>query len=193
LTRKKRGVLTEFATQIPERIGREHKIELALDISSSCTGWALGVDRELLGFGKLVFKSGSDIGEKLLAFGDWADAMLVHAQPHAVYIEKPLSRRGNVTQRHAELVGILRDRWRRHAGQEIIESWIIPATTVKRVMNVKRGISHSDNKRIMVDKVNQLYGLSLCFSKGSKLQSEDDCADAIAVLTTKWRLNTKGE
>lgn len=192
MTRKKRGVLTEFTTQIPERIGREHKIELALDISSSCTGWALGVDRELLGFGKLVFKAGSEIGEKLLAFGDWADSMLDHATPHALYIEKPLSRRGNVTQRHAELVGVLRDRWRRYADQEILESWVIPATTVKRCMNVKRGISHADNKRIMVDKVNQLYGLHLEFNKGSKLKSEDDCADAIAVLTTKWRLNTQG-
>jgi hypothetical protein len=46
----------------------------------------------------------------------------------------------------------------------------------------------------MVSRVNSLYGLTLQFDTGkSKRYNDDDIADAIAVLTTWWKLISNEE
>lgn len=186
---RKRAAATEFVGNIlPEVIGSDNFVELSLDTSSSCIGWALGVDGELVTFGKLVFRSTAGIGEKLQACLEWFNALLETYRPARILFERPLSRKGNVTQRHAELIGVMRCAYHMRTGQEIPDEWFIAATTVKRVMNVRRGRGHDENKRIMVDKINEVYGLKLKYHRNSKIQTDDDTADAIAVLETSWRL-----
>lgn len=176
------------ASPIPERVGRKAAVDLGLDMSSTCIGWAVGVDRELTAWGKFIFTKGAPIGEKLQAFDAWFDGLLELYQPTRVLCEKPLARRGNVTMRHNELFGVARLALRRRFQMEILDSWFISSITVKRVMNVRRGASHAENKQIMVDAINRLYGLGLRYHRSNKQISDDDAADAIAVLTTYWRL-----
>jgi Holliday junction resolvasome RuvABC endonuclease subunit len=167
-------------------------VELALDISSSCVGWAIGANRKAaLHYGKFVFKSTAEIGEKLVSFEEFLNALLTAFGPTRLLIEKPPARRGDTTARHFELVGIVRKVWRSRTDKEILKSWFIPPRTIKRVMNVRSGNNHTDNKKIMVNKINSLFQLSLKFHPNSSLQSDDDVADAIAVLVTYYRTNVK--
>jgi Holliday junction resolvasome RuvABC endonuclease subunit len=167
-------------------------VDLGLDLSSSCVGWALGVDRRIVYKGKFAFKTTADIGEKLVSFEEFIETLLAVFQPNRVYIEKPLSRKGSTTARHFELLGIVRKVWRQASDKEVLDSWLISARTIKTVMMVERSKDHKENKRRMVEKINNLYGFKLRFHPNSCIQSDDDTADACAVLTTAWRRNTKG-
>lgn len=175
------------ANPIVSRTGARVLSQLALDLSSSCVGWAAGAEKKLERYGKFVFKSTAGVGEKLVSFEEFMDALIETFWPEILLIERPLSRRANTTARHYELLGICRKVWTERTGSEIDEKWIISPLTVKSAMQVAKGTSHEDNKKKMVAKVNSLYGLSLKFDKNSKLKTDDDTADAIAVLTTYWR------
>lgn len=179
------------ACPIPTKKGKEHSIDLALDLSTSCIGWAVGVDRELFNWGKLVFKSTADIGEKLQAAAIFLRFLCDTYKPTRILVEKTLARRGDTTLRHAELAGVVRLVWRQYINDEILKSWFVPSKTVKTLLNVERGRNHDHNKEIMVNKINDLYNLHFHFDKNSKLKSDDDVADAIAVLTAFWRANAR--
>jgi hypothetical protein len=174
-------------------IVRKHKdpgaVVLALDLSSSCVGWAVGIGRERHGQGKLVFRSTAETGAKLGAFFAFLLALLILFKPERLLIERPMMRRGATTTRHTELLGVARLAWLERTGGELLDTWIISAITVKNVMGVRHGRDHAENKKIMVQKINQLYGLNLKFDKNSKLKSDDDSADALAVWTTYVRRN----
>ncbi len=176
------------ANPIVAIVGKDNpKIDLAFDLSSSCVGWAVGVDKELARYGKFVFKSTAEVGEKLVVFEEFLGTLILTMEPDRLLLERPMTRRANTTIRHTELVGIVRKVWRQMTDLEILDSWIISPITVKAAMNVKRGADHEQNKKIMVAKINDLYGLNLKFDKNSKLKTDDDTADAIAVMTTAWR------
>lgn len=177
------------ANPIVDRKGNKRLTQLALDLSSSCVGWAVGANKKLERHGKLVFKSTAGTGEKLVSFEEYLEALIGTYWPATLLVEKPPSRMGDTTVRHAELLGITRKVWREITGSEIEKEWLIDPKVVKRVMNVKRGANHDENKKIMVNKINALYGLSFKFDKNSKIKTDDDTADAIAVLTTHWRRN----
>jgi Holliday junction resolvasome RuvABC endonuclease subunit len=160
---------------------------LALDLSSSCIGWAVGIDKNLVAYGKFVFKTTSAInGDKLATFISYLTVILETYGPQKVLVEKTLMGKGDTTVRHLEILGVVRATVFKILGLEILESWLIPAKTVKRLLKVKKGRDHAHNKQIMVEKINQLFNLRLkCES--SKIESDDDIADAIAVLVAYYR------
>jgi Holliday junction resolvasome RuvABC endonuclease subunit len=172
------------------RKGEKPLTTLALDLSSACVGFAVGVDesRTLERMGKFVFRTTSGIGEKLLSFEEYLSGLIMNYWPEHLLIERPTTH-GKTAERHMELLGIVRKVWFEATHSEIEPKWVIHPRTIKSVMKVERGANHTQNKIIMVNKVNQLYGLNLKFDKNSKTKSDDDTADAIAVLTTFWRQN----
>lgn len=171
---------------------RKVPIDLALDLSSSCVGWALGVDRSLAKWGKFVFKSTAGTGEKLVSFEEFIAVLVETYKPDRLLIERP-SNKGKTRERHTEIMGLVRKVWFEKTGLEVLEAWIQSPRTIKTVMKVERGQNHTQNKEIMVRKINSLYSniLHLRFHENSKLQSDDDIADAIAVLVTYWRRNSR--
>ena len=176
------------ASAYPEEHGHSHRVILGFDISSSCVGWAVYCDRDLVKYGKYVFKTTAEIGEKLLAFESFFEVLLDTYDPKVIVYEKPLSARRINNARSVEMVGVLRKVWRERSGGEIKNSWIITARTVKNRLNVPRGRNHDHNKKIMVEKINRMYGLSLKYDPNSKYKSDDDVADAIAVVVAYLRL-----
>lgn len=160
---------------------------LALDLSSSSVGWAVGHKKKVKLYGKFVFKSTAGVGEKLVSFEDFITDIIDSLWPKQIVLERPISRRGATTGRHHEVLGIVRKVWYAKTGAEISDEHLIPPTTIKRALAVQRGRTHEENKRIMVAKINQLYGLKLQYDKNSKYKSDDDTADAIAVLATYWK------
>lgn len=174
---------------IPQVNGKKNKIALGLDLSSSCVGWAVSCNKDIVTWGKFVFKTTAEIGEKLLAFEEFIQVLLDTYDPTVLVIERPVSGRRRNNRRTIELVGVLRKLWRAHSGGEIKKSWVISPKTVKTHMNVRHGTDHADNKEIMVNKINQLLGINLKYDRYSKYKSDDDPADAIAVLMTYLRLN----
>lgn len=70
---------------------------------------------------------------------------------------------------------------------EIQPECFLDPRSVKRALKVKKGKDHDGNKKIMVKRINSLYGLRLKFIKNkAKSYNDDDEADAIALLTAWW-------
>lgn len=162
-------------------------VVLSLDISKTCVGWAISVDAELLNFGKVVFKTTTNMGQRIVAFAGFIDSVLDAYKPNKLVLEKPLNRAA--TRSHFEFLGVLRLKWMEFSGEEIPKEHLIPPKQVKTHMRVKRGKTHKENKKIMVDKVNTMFGLNLNFDRNSAYKSDDDVADAIAVLVTYLRIH----
>ena len=185
------------ASAIPKTHGNKNRIVLGLDISSSCIGWGLACDGELpagrrhlppITYGKYIFKTTAKIGEKLVAFEGFLNTLLDTYAPVVLAYEKPLSARNINNARSIELVGILKKVWREWSGTEIKKAWILTPKTIKNRLKVKRGRNHDRNKEIMVNKINHLFGLNLKYHPNSKYESDDDVADAIAVVVAYLRL-----
>ena len=79
--------------------------------------------------------------------------------------------------------------WYLYKGEHLTDDHTIDPRKVKKHLHVSPGKTHTENKRRMVDKINTLYGLNLAFHSNSAYKSDDDIADAIAVLATRWRLH----
>ena len=165
----------------------EGDLTLTFDISSSCVGWAVGLGGLLVNYGKFVFKTTATLGEKIWAFSEFVDSLFATYKPVRVLLEEPLKRAK--VRVHFEFLGVLRLHHMLYMGEDIPKAHFISPTLVKTHMHVQRGQSHTDNKQIMVEKVNQVFGLNLKFHPNSSIHSDDDVADAIAVLVTWWRLN----
>jgi Holliday junction resolvasome RuvABC endonuclease subunit len=163
------------------------RVDLALDLSTSCVGWALGVDKQIITWGKIVFKTTAELGEKLVALEECLRVLFETYRPGRLFVEKPLARRGNTTHRHYEVLGVVKKLWRETTDTELLDSWLVSSVTVKNKLRVKRGSNHEHNKELMVKKINDLLGLKLSYHPNSKRQSDDDIADAIAVLIAVWR------
>lgn len=166
--------------------GQQKDPDFALDLSSSCIGWACGIRPRLERFGKFVFKTTAGTGEKLVSFESYLEALLETYAPARLLVERP-NPKGNTAVRHNELLGIVRKVWFEYSELEIEDEWLLAARTVKAQMKVRPGSNHDENKIIMLNKINGLYRLGLRWDKNSKIKSDDDIADAIAVLTAFWR------
>lgn len=162
------------------------KVDLALDLSSSCVGWAAGAGRKLERYGKFVFVEGRGIGEKLVGFEEYFEVLLQVLAPNRLFIERPHTK-GATASRHNELLGIVRKVWYQFSETEVETGWIIAPRTIKSLLEVESGGNYDENKKIMVARINELYDLGLRWDRHSKYKSDDDVADAIAVLTASWR------
>lgn len=156
---------------------------LALDISSVCVGWSLWDDGRLLEFGRYR-QQGAEHGEKLVNFQQWLVDTFDTLDPDHVAFEAPYAGR----RRHTFAVlsmycaVVLMVHFER-TGFEVPEENRVAAHQVKRRLQVRKGASHTENKKIMVQWANETFGLSLSFDvkDKTKRKSQDDEADAIAV------------
>lgn len=72
--------------------------------------------------------------------------------------------------------------------------WFLDPKSVKRILKVKKGRDHDDNKKIMVKRINSIYGLHLKFVKNkAKSYNDDDVGDAIALFHSWLLRGNSGE
>lgn len=161
-------------------------ITLSFDLSTRSIGWALGSSGELVSYGKYVYKSTAHIGAKLEAFAALVERLIDTYTPDRLVLEQPDPRAR--TRSHHELLGVLRLIWQQYKGEEIPKDHLINARKAKKHLHVEPTKDHAENKRRMVLKINQMFSLNLAFHPNSPRQSDDDIADAIAILVTSWRL-----
>lgn len=163
------------------------KYAITFDLSSKCSAFAFGKDGSLLKYGKWINKNYDkgvkDHGNSLLKFSAWVSRSIRGCErtPEIVLIEAPFFNRNVLT------FGIL-SKFLGVAEREIrrllpgVEIRMVNASTVKKALNVEKGSDHTARKRNMVKKINRMLGLNLRFHKSNKTLSDDDVADAIAVL-----------
>jgi hypothetical protein len=161
---------------------------LALDLSSQCVGWAVFDNGELVTYGRYR-QCGESHGEKLATFDVWLIDLLKWQAPTHVVVEAPYA--GRVRHTYGILmlyVGKVLEQHFRHFGEEMPKHHLVPAHLVKRILGVKKGTSHEQNKKRVLLLINQLYGLSLKFKSNDRTKrvSEDDTADAIALNRAWW-------
>jgi Holliday junction resolvasome RuvABC endonuclease subunit len=161
---------------------------LALDVSGTCTGWAYGVYGKLEDYGKYIQKQSGSKGKKLAQFADWLTSLLEAKKPTVILIEKPYrGRNSNVLANLSKFIAVVELCAYLTLDLELEESWFLDPRTIKRLLKVQKGQDYDDNKRIMVNRINSLFGLKLKYSsKKSKKLTDDDIADAIAILVAHW-------
>lgn len=164
---------------------------LALDISGTCTGWALGLYGKLECYGKYIQKQSGSKGKKLAQFADWLTSLLEAKKPTIILIEKPYrGRNSNVLANLSKFIAVAELCAYLTLDLELEDSWFLDPRSIKHALKVQKGKDYDDNKKIMVHKINELFGLNLKYSKKkSKKLSDDDVADAVAVLVAWWRQN----
>src|SRR6266516_2034085 len=160
---------------------------LALDISSTCTGWAYGVDGKLIAYGKHIQKQ-MDRGKKLALFAQWIVQILEAKRPNIILIEKPYrGRNSNVLAVLSKFIAVAEMCVFIVLGIELEDNWFRDPKANKKALQVSKGSDYEDNKRLMVQKINQIYNLKLKYgAKKSKKTNDDDISDAIAILTAWW-------
>ncbi len=108
--------------------------------------------------------------------------------PHEILIEKPYrGRNSNVLANLSKYIAVAELCAYLTLDLELDESWFLDPRSIKKALKVQRGKDYDDNKKIMVNRINELFGLKLKYSKKkSKKLSDDDIADSIAVLVAFW-------
>ena len=162
-------------------------ITVSFDLSSTCVGWALGMDGELVTYGKCPFKTTATLGQKLKEFDDLVKTLLATYQPTNIVLEEPLKRAK--VRNHFEFLGVLRLNWISYSGNDIPKEHLLDPRKIKKHLHVEPGRNHDHNKELMVRKINNMFRLALKYAKHSAYKSDDDIADAIAVLVTYWKLS----
>lgn len=164
---------------------------LALDISSSATGWAYGYDNKLIAYGKYITKQSGERGKRLYEFSEWIERLVKEKNPELIIIERPFrGRNSNVLAILSKFVAVAEIAAYKVLKLEIQPDHFLDPRTIKKTLKVKRGNNHDQNKRLMVNKINSIYGLKLKYNpKKSKTFNDDDEADAIAILHAWWKIH----
>jgi len=167
---------------------------LALDIAGKATGWAVGKGKTLLGYGKFLSNMKHNRSQRLSEFGEWLAGLLAKEEPDIVLIEKPyLGRNSNVLVNLSKYIAIAEVEVFRTLNKEVEEEWLLDPRSVKKGLKLKKPRSkqsarakHDENKELMVRRINEIYGLKLIYDANSKIKSDNDSADAIALLHFWW-------
>ena len=156
---------------------------LSLDISSVCVGFAVHEGGKLMHFGKHI-QAGKHHGARLASFRAWLHEMYRKFEPHQVVLEAPYAGRKRFTfgvlMMYVAVVLQTHYEWRQ---EEMPDENRVQSSVVKRILRVKRGKTHEERKKLMVQLINTLYKLNLRFKADDKTKkvSDDDTADAIAL------------
>lgn len=179
------------ANPIVPRAGEEPNIDMAFDLSSSAVGWAVAQNHVQVRRGKLVFHKSAGMGAKLRAFALFLQELFFIYLPTRIALEKPVMRHGSSTTLHNQMLAIVRLKAVEKGLGEIADENMIPPQTIKRCLKVEKGKDHADNKRRMVELINHKLGLHLKYHKSNKVETDDDIADACAVLEALWVLDVE--
>lgn len=179
------------------------KIILGFDISSVCVGFALFHERELRAHGKLILE-GDYAGEKLIDFYNKAQTLLEVHNPDLVIVEKPFRGQGRAFEVLVQYHAALKMAIHKVLGRPLLPDHGLTPRQVKKVIAEERPVkrttkrksspnTYENNKKDMVQRINQLYGLRLRYKENDikKTTSDDDTADAIAVVHA-WLLLHNG-
>lgn len=164
---------------------------LALDLSSTCVGYAVFENLDLYKYGKFLQK-GKDHGEKFSHFAPWLLAIYELFQPDNVLVELPHGgNRGRAFEVLTQYVAVVLLTHFQFFQKELPDSHRLYPTTIKAQLKVVSAKDHDKNKAIMVERINGMFDLALYYSpyEKSKLKNDDDIADAIA-LGVAWLLRT---
>ena len=161
---------------------------LALDVSGAATGWAIGIDGKLESFGKFIGKVTQSKGRQLYEFSKWIEEILKEKSPDIIIIERPFrGRNSNVLAQISKFIAIVELSSVKILDLDITSDHFLDPKSVKKNLKVKKGRNHDDNKKIMVKRINAIYGLHLKYIKNkAKAYNDDDSADAIALLHAWW-------
>lgn len=156
---------------------------LALDISGTATGWAYFLDDSLKLFGKYIAKPTAPKGKKLLDFYVWVEEILNTKKPDIILIEKPYrGRNSNVLANISKFIAIVELLSIKVLDLEIEPDCFLDPKRIKIALKVKKGKDYYDNKKLMVQRINGLYGLKLKYkAKKAKSYNDDDIADSVAL------------
>lgn len=168
--------------------GTAPSVTLGLDLSSVCVGYAVFEDLDLIEKNKYTH-TGKHHCEKLQTFYVWLEGLIRRINPTHVVIEMPHG--GNAGKALLVLtmyVTVVYMVYYKIFKREFPDSCKMYPSSVKSLLKVQTTGNHEQNKQVMVDHINKLFGLSLRYDKNKK-NSDDDISDAIAVVVA-WILRS---
>ena len=163
---------------------------LSLDASTTCVGWALFNDDDLLEYGRLVPTEGKlDWRERCENLAPQLDELIEKAKPEIIYQEAvPRGGSGGVTTgiQLGFVQGIL------YMVEKVMNNLpvkYIEVGTWRKDIGISTGDSHRDMKKIKsIEKANELFGLGLEIeytkSGNFKPTGADDISDAVLIYAS---------
>lgn len=162
---------------------------MALDIAGS-SGWAFGVNGQVIKYGKAVLDQDDEAGERLLKLSKWISRLIneLPGAPDVVVVEMPWMGKNVKTYGVlSKYVAIVQREVRRLLG---IECTLLSPSDVKTKLKLPKGkTTYAQRKRDSVKRINKLLGLDLQYHEGraqKSKKSDDDIADGIAILIAYW-------
>lgn len=163
-------------------------VQISLDASSSCIGWSVFNDDELIDYGKLQpDKECVDYRAKIINLIPQLHKIMKKYMPEKAYVEDvPLSASGGV--RTGIILGAVQGAILGICSSHNVETIFISVATWRKNIGLfdgtKEGKERSVLKQHSVQKANEIFGLNLIYKSPSSKYNDDDISDSILLYAS---------
>ena len=160
------------------------QIVLSLDMSTTCTGWALFKEEKLIDYGKITPNKNDEWQDRLQETAFEIKSVVEHYNPTKIIAEDvPLKRSGGM--KTLVMLGAVQGALLAICGTYDIEYQLVPVATWRRKVELfdgtEKGKERSVLKQHSIELANKLFDLSLVYKSPTSKFNDDDISDAILV------------
>lgn len=172
-------------------------VSISLDASSSCIGWSVFDDDELVDYGKLTPDSSCEgYREKIINLIPQLHIVMKKYMPKMAYIEDvPLSTSGGI--KTAIILGAVQGAILGITSSHNIQTNFISVATWRKNIGLFDGTLKGKERAVLkqhsVERANELFGLDLVYKSPSSKYNDDDISDSILLYAStrdKYKIKT---
>ncbi|MBQ0088561.1 MAG: hypothetical protein KBT27_04435 [Prevotellaceae bacterium] len=161
---------------------------ISIDASSSCIGWSIFDDDELVDYGKLTPNNECNgYREKIIDLIPQLHKIMKQYMPTMAYVEDvPLSASGGI--KTAIILGAVQGAILGITSSHNIKTHFISVATWRKNIGLFDGTKEGKERAVLkqhsVEKANELFGLDLVYKSPSSKFNDDDISDSILLYAS---------
>ena len=152
-----------------------------LDASTSCTGWSIFDNDELIAYGAIKPK-GDDWHDRVMGLTMELSKIFRQYQPTIIYAEEvPLKKGASTIEKLGAVQGVILALC---AGFKIKPCFLMPSKwrgDLNLFDGTRAGLQRDVLKKKAIEMANEEFGLELAWVAPSSKKNEDDCAEGILI------------
>lgn len=157
---------------------------LSLDMSTTCTGWAVFKDENLEDYGKIIPNKDKEWQLRLQETAAEIKSIIIKYQPYKIIAEDvPLKRSGGM--KILVMLGAIQGALLGICGAYDIEYDLVSVSTWRRKVGLYDGTAEGKERSVLkqhsIELANKLFNLSLVYKTPTSKFNDDDISDAILV------------
>lgn len=168
---------------------------MGIDGSTSSTGWAIFKNKELIDYG-IIKPKGGDWRSRLFNEGVYIDEIIKKYSPEKIYMEDvPLDSKGGL--KTLVVLGGVQGFFYGIASTNRVPIEFISPNTWRSNIGLYDGTNNGKKREFLkqkaIEKVNEIFGLSLCWHGINSKKTEDDVAEAILICASMLNIITQNK